>query len=163
MCTLFFRKEKKKKEKITKKIPTKEDKNTKNTIYGIHNILNKEVRYPKYTYVYNVDNSKCYILLGTTKKEFISTRACWSWSIYCVNTTTAAISNYHLYGKKGFRPGTLVTSVFDDKTYFVGEKYLHPITSPDFYQVLGFSKKQAIIVSTEEIEFYEIGEEISGI
>lgn len=119
------------------------------------------VKYPKYSYLYNVDNNKYYLILSHSKKEFISTRAFFSFSSTYLPTTTLAISKYPLYGKKGFRPGTIIRSTFDSKVYFVGEDFLHPITSSDFFSVLGFS--DIIMVSSDEIDFYEIGDAIDGI
>lgn len=122
-----------------------------------------KVKYPKYSYVYNTDNKDYYLILDTTKKKFISERACRSWSDVILNTTTEAISEYSLYGKKGFRPGTVIQSVFDAKVYFVGDDKLHPVVTPSFYDILGFSKKHTLVVAESEILFYEIGEPIDAV
>lgn len=123
----------------------------------------RKVKYPKYSYVYNIDNDTYYLLLDKTKKEFISSRAFKSWGAFAPHTTSEAISGYSLYGKKGFRPGTIIRSIFDGKTYFVGEELIHPITSREFYDILGYTSESITFVSESEIQFYKIGDAINGI
>lgn len=121
-----------------------------------------EVKYPKYTYVKCLDNGKFYLLLEKTKKEFLSKEAFESWGVEPLETSFQAISHYYLYGKKGFRPGILVRSVFDQKLYLVGEEVLHPMKTTEIFDVLGFSKDKVYTVSESVINFYEKGDDIVG-
>lgn len=121
-----------------------------------------QVKYPQFTYVKSVDNGKFYLLLDKTKKEFVSTEAFNSWGIKPLLTSTIAISGYYLYGKKGFRTGALIRSIFDQKLYLVGTEQLHPVKTTDIFDVLGYSKDDIYVVSESVIEFYEKGEDING-
>src|SRR5688572_5333242 len=90
-----------------------------------------KVKYPKFTYVKCEDNGKYYIILDKTKKEYISQDAFKSWGVKPLNTSLEAISHYYLYGKKGFRPGSLLRSVFDQKLYMAGEELLHAVKTTE--------------------------------
>lgn len=124
---------------------------------------NIKVKYPKWSYVYNKDNSKYYLILGKSKKQFISERAFWSWKMQPLVTTNNALSGYPTYGKIGFRPGTIVISMSNLDYYIGDENKRHQISTPDFYAILGFTRNNAYVISDDELEFHEEGEKINGV
>lgn len=121
-----------------------------------------KLNYPKWSYVYNIDNDKYYLILTRFKKEFISERAFRSWRMSAVRGTNESLSFYSNYGKVGFRPGTVVRSMSHEFYYIAEENKRHLITTPDFFSVLGFSS-DVYYISNKELLFHEEGEEISGI
>lgn len=121
-----------------------------------------KVKYPKWSYVYNVDNQKYYLVLTKTKKEFISDRAFKTWRVTAIQGTSESLSGYANYGKIGFRPGTLVKSMTGKIYYIADENKRHLVTTPDLFLVLGFSA-DIQYVSNEELTLHEEGEEINDI
>lgn len=126
---------------------------------------NDKVTYPKWTFV-EVEG-KYWLILDTTKMSFISERAFRSWGKLPVKATEASISGYSQWKQIGFAPGSLIRSVSGQYYFITGSNPLAPerrsIETPDFYAVLGFDPYNAIIVSTDEINFHSEGEAISGI
>ncbi len=123
----------------------------------------EKLTYPKWTYVYNIDSKKYYLILNKTKKEFISNKAFSSWSVSAIQGTNESISHYPTYGKIAFRPGTVIRSMANTFFYVETEDTIREITDPDFFLVMGFTTRSALIVSQKEIDFYQKGEDIDGI
>lgn len=136
---------------------------TPEKISGI--VPNKPVKYPKWTFAQVGDSY--WLILDATKMQFISERAFRSWGKSPVVASEISISGYSQWKQIGFSPGTLVRSVAGQSYFITGSNPLAPerrsVETPDFYAVLGFDPYNVIIVSTEEINFHQEGESISGI
>lgn len=127
-----------------------------------------KMKYPKWTYVYTESTNKYWLILDSTKREFISERACLSWRMPVIDSTEEAITGYLHGGKVGFAPGTLVISQADQATYFITGKdplktERRRIVTPDFFTVLGFDMRNAFMVSLMEIDHHILGEDINSI
>ncbi len=126
---------------------------------------NNKVTYPKWTFV--EVQGKYWLILDTTKMPFISERAFRSWGKQSVKASEESISGYSQWKQIGFAPGTLIRSMTGQSYFITGSNPLAPerrsVETPDFYAVLGFDPYNAIIVSTEEINFHKEGVAISGI
>jgi hypothetical protein len=123
--------------------------------------------YPKWTFA-KIENVY-WLVLEKTRMAFISERACWSWGKPYVLASDKSLSKYKVWKKIGFAPGSLLKSM-DGQFWFIsgsdplkGERQL--ITTPDFFNVLGFNPNNAIVVSQEELLFHQEGipfDSISG-
>lgn len=121
-----------------------------------------KIKYPKWSYVYNIESKKYYLVLNKVKKEFISKRAFDTWKMSPLLGTTESLSGYANYGKVGFRPGTIVKSMMGNIYYIGDENKKHLVSTPDLFSVVGFSTKIEY-VSNDELIFHEEGEEINGV
>lgn len=99
--------------------------------------------------------------------QFISERAFLSWGKPYVYASEKSLSNYQVWKRVGFSPGSLLRSM-DGQTWFLSGA--HPleaerrlIATPDFYTVLGFNYNNSIMVSQEELLFHHEGVAINGI
>lgn len=124
-----------------------------------------QIKYPKWTFA-KVDDSY-WLILEKTKKQFISERAFKSWGKLAVLATNESLSGYKNWGKIGFAPGSMIRSMSGDTWFITGNQPLEAerrlITTPDFYEKLGFNPYNAIIVSMNEINFHPEGEIISAV
>jgi len=125
----------------------------------------EQVKYPQWTFVNVINTNKFYLLLDKTKMEFISERAFHSWGKPYISVTKESISGYTKWKDIGFAVGTILCSSIDNTQWFIsgkdvlaGERRL--ITSPDFYQKLGFDLSWSYVVSLAEIDFHSRGEDI---
>jgi len=124
-----------------------------------------KTKYPKWTFAKIDTTGEYYLLLDKTKMKFISERAFRSWNKPYVLVTNESISGYIKWKDIGFSPGTILRSSTDGQQWYIsgkdvlaGQRQL--ITSPDFYQRLGFDLRYAYVVSLAEIDFHSRGEDI---
>jgi hypothetical protein len=98
--------------------------------------------------------------------SFISERAFWSWGKPYVDASKESLSNYKVWKKVGFAPGTLLRSMDGQFWFITGGQPLETerrlIATPDFFGVLGFNPNNAIMVSQDELLFHREGVAISG-
>lgn len=124
----------------------------------------KPVSYPKWTFA-KVDDSY-WLILDKSRMQFISERAFWSWGKPYVVASNESLSNYSVWKKIGFAPGTLVRSMEGQYWFITGTQAIEPerrlVATPDFFSVLGFDPN-AIIVSNDELLFHREGVAISGV
>jgi len=126
-----------------------------------------KVKYPRWTFVVIPEQDKYYLIWDTTKLAFISQRAFRSWNRIPLRVSEESISGYKTWKRIGFAPGSIIESIVDGKRYFITgqlfqeEKRL--ITTPDFYQVLGFNPGLASKVSQAELDFHNEGSDIDDI
>lgn len=125
-------------------------------------------KYPKWTFVRIKDTNQYYLLLEKSKMEFISERAFRSWGRPYVLATKESISGYTNWRKIGFAVGSMIESMADGTLWFLsGKDLLAPerrqISTPDFFNVLGFDMNDVYVVSLPEIDFHVRGEDIIGI
>lgn len=130
--------------------------------------LKQKFKYPKWTFARVENTDKYYLLLDSTRMEFISERAFWSWGKPYILVTEESISGYKAWRKIGFAPGAILISQADKTEWFItgndvlaAERRL--IANPDFYSKLGFDLRSAFMVSLSEIDFHKKGEDIIGI
>lgn len=123
----------------------------------------RPVFYPKWTCVHIKKTDEIFIILEKTKKKFISNRAFISWKYDFVEGTRESVSQYPLNGQLGFRSGTLVQAVGDNKQYLILEGCYKLIATPDFYSVLGFDYNKFMSISLDELEFHKKGEDIRSV
>ena len=81
--------------------------------------------------------------------------------------TDKSLSNYEVWKKIGFAPGSLLRSMDMQYWFITGSQPLETerrlIATPDFFNMLGFSVNNAILVSQDELLFHQEGVAISGI
>jgi len=135
---------------------------------NIFSPLKQKFKYPKWTFARLKDTDRYFLLLDSTKMEFISERAFWSWGKPYVLVTEESISGYKNWKKIGFAPGAILISHADKTEWFItGNDVLaaerRRISTPDFYLKLGFDLRTAFVVSLDEIDFHKKGEDIIGI
>lgn len=125
----------------------------------------KAQKYPMWTFVRVQNTDNYYLLLEKNKMQFISTRAFVSWRKPYVLVTEESISNYTKWKNIGFSLGTIVISQADNTTWYItgsdilaAERRL--ITSPDFFNVLGFNIQYAFKISLAELDFHKKGENL---
>lgn len=140
----------------------------KKEVMPVFKPLKQKFKYPKWTFARIENTDKFFLLLDSTKMEFISERAFWSWGKRYVTVTTESISGYKAWKKLGFSPGSILISQADKTEWFItgndvlaAERRL--IANPDFYGKLGFDLRTAYVVSLSEIDFHKKGEDIIGI
>jgi hypothetical protein len=128
-------------------------------------VPNKPVIYPKWSFVKTENNF--WLVLDKTKMQLISERAFLSWGKPYLYGTDKSLSNYKIWKKVGFAPGTLVRCM-DGKFWFITGS--HPleterrlVSTPDFFTILGFNPNNAILISQDELLFHEEGMSINGI
>ena len=90
--------------------------------------------------------------------RLISDRAAKSWAFTTVKATEAALSGIKLFGKLGFRDGTLIKNIADGKMYLVSQNKLRHIVDPDVFNKYGLDRSIIMEVSESEIKAHELGE-----
>ena len=99
---------------------------------------------------------------GEKRFRFISDRARDSWKLHTVETTELAMSDCKIVGIIGFRDGTLIRDVSDNKLYLICDNKRSLIADPDLVFALGLSKKQELLVSKKEVDFQKLGEPLNA-
>lgn len=128
---------------------TRTDLPTKPVVYPVGSFIETEAGY--------------FYISGQSKRfRFLSKRVIDSWHPHrIIRTTEAAVKNYRIAAKMGFRNGSLIHNIADGKIYLVeGSKKRH-ITSPDVLERLGASRTDVVSVSLAEINLHETGEELN--
>lgn len=121
----------------------------------------KPVKYPVGSFI--VTETGYFYISGPSKRfRFLSQRGIDSWSPHrIIRTTEAAVANYRIVAKMGFRNGSLIHNIADGKIYLIeGTKKRH-VTSPDVLERLGASRGDVVSVSLAEINLHETGEELN--
>lgn len=103
-----------------------------------------------------------YIFSDTKRMRFINKRVLHSWNPQrIVDTTEANVARYRITSKMKFRSGTLLHNQADGKMYLVSGNKIRHITSPDILDRLGVKYKDFILVSSEEVNLHEKGEDLN--
>jgi hypothetical protein len=103
-----------------------------------------------------------FYIKGDKRFKFISDRARISWNLHEVDTTESAMSNVKLAGIVGFRDGSLIRDVSNNKLYLVVDNKKMLVVDPDDLFSLGFKKHDAILVSKREADFQKDGGNLNG-
>jgi len=126
-------------------------------------LINKIIKYPKWSYVYNIETDEFFLILEKTKKKFISKKAFNSWNVFSIVGNTKNLSNHLLDGKIGFRPGTLIKCISEEPFYLVDSgNIIHQINNPEVFEI-GYSYDNCYIISKEELDFHEKGDPINSV
>jgi hypothetical protein len=124
----------------------------------------KPLVYPKWTFA---KTDSYWLILDKTRMKIVSDRAFWSWGKPYVLATENSLSNYKIWKKLGFAPGSLLRSMDGSFWFISGSNPLEPerilISTPDFFGILGFNPNNAILVSQDELLFHREGVGINGI
>jgi len=124
-------------------------------------LYDKPLKFPKWTIINILDTDEYYMIWNqSTKKKFISKRAYESWGRKALIVTKESIVNFKLFGQLGFRSGSVVEYFATGKKYYVMDDVLQEITTPDFFDVLGYNINDCIKVSLSEIDFHKMGDQI---
>lgn len=128
---------------------TRTDLPTKPVVYPVGSFIETEAGY--------------FYISGSAKRfRFLSKRVLDSWAPHrVIETTEAAVKNYRIAAKMGFRNGSLIHNIADGKIYLVEASKKRHITSPDVLERLGASRNDVVSVSLAEINLHETGEELN--
>lgn len=78
-----------------------------------------------------------------------------------VLTTEKALSQYKVYGRLGFRDGSLIYNIADGRIYLISKNKRRHITSPDALDRIGAKTSDALAVSDFEVNLQQEGEVIA--
>lgn len=125
---------------------------------------NNKTEYPRWTFVRVQEDNTYHIIWDKTKLSFLSERAFRSWNRIPLIVSKESISGYQTWKTIGFAPGSVIKSIIDGKSYFITGKLFEEekrlISTPDFYNVLGFNPNLSMLVSQKEIDFHNEGRNI---
>lgn len=112
-------------------------------------------RYPDGVCV--VTESGRYYLKGVTKYKIKSDTVFKSWDFPVVlESTDAAISQYQPSLRRlGFRDGTLIRDIYDQRLYIIADGLRVPVTSVDMYKLLDIDNRKIPYVSHEDVIFHK--------
>ena len=92
---------------------------------------------------------------GKKRFKFVSDRARISWSLPVVETLEENLAGIVVFGSLGFRDGTLIRDISDNRLYLISDNKRRHITNPD---VLLWLKSSIIEVSHNEVLAHDEGD-----
>lgn len=109
---------------------------------------------------------KGYFLVHSSTKRyrFTSLRVLASWApqrVVKASEQDPAVQRLRIVAKMKFRNGSLIWSLSDGRLYLIDSGKRRHIRNPDVLTMLGATKDDATVVSQEEIELHEIGEDLA--
>lgn len=117
--------------------------------------------YPVGTFI-RTEKGHFYIAGPNKRFRFIHKRVVDSWfPVRIVETSEAAVGNYRIVAKMGFRNGSLIHNIADGKIYLVESNKRRHVQSPDVLERLGASKVDVVSVSLDEINLHEVGDDLT--
>lgn len=110
--------------------------------------------------VVRVDNELFYI--KGSKRFRVSPRVAKSWAYpKIVDATVDSVKKYTVGGNMGFRDGTVVRRISDNKLFLISGGKRRPVASPDVLPNAGIEKELDIIhVSDAEINLHAEGDQV---
>ena len=102
-----------------------------------------------------------YLVKGGKRFRFVSDRARDSWRLKIVNTNELALLDIKLSGVVGFRDGTLIRDISNNKIYLISDYKKMQIVSPDTLRELGFKTKDIVMVSMKEASIHRDGGQLN--
>ena len=119
------------------------------------------VDYPSGTFV-STSKGYFYIVNKTKRYRITSERVLSSWRPHrVVKTTEAALKNYRIAAKMKFRNGSLIWSLSDGKLFLIEDGKRRHIVSPEALDTIGAVQGDAVVVSKDEINLHEQGEDLT--
>lgn len=119
---------------------------------------NFPVNYPSGVCVHT-EKGEYFYINGKYRHVIAGHRILNSWSFpFIIESSEYALVKYSRAAPLGFRDGSLVTDISSGKTYFISQRLRRPVQTPDFLRYVGLKLKDAILVSTEEINLHKDGE-----
>jgi len=98
-----------------------------------------------------------FLVKGNKRFKFNSTRALNTWNLKVVKTTELAMRDVKNAGLVGFRDGSLIRDISNNKIYLVSDYKKYLISNPDTLTVLGFKFNDILLVSSSEAELHPYG------
>jgi hypothetical protein len=99
-----------------------------------------------------------YFIKGASKFRFFSPRAFDSWSLPATVGSKASLAGFKLAGVLGFRDGTLIRTISDNRLYLISGNKKRLVTSPDVQTLYGLDFSRAMVVSDAEAAVHDTGE-----
>lgn len=121
--------------------------------------VTKPVNYPSGVAVET--EAGVYFIKGKTKFKVYSERVLASWSFDLLPGSVASVSKFKSGGSLGFRSGTLIQNIADNKIYLISDNLRRHITDPDVFVKYGFDEALIMAVSDAETNLHEEGEVLS--
>lgn len=121
----------------------------------------RPTKYPHGTFV-ETEKGYFYIREDAKRYRVISDRVLQSWAPHRVaKSSEAALAGYRIVARLKFRNGSLIWSLSDGKMYLIENGKRRHVVSPDALSIIGAVQDEALVVSSEEIQLHEIGEELA--
>lgn len=98
---------------------------------------------------------------GNKRYKLVSQRAANSWDLKIINTSESLIKNIQVSGILGFRDGTLIRDISNQKIYLISDNKKRNISDPDFFKIFNYKKDDIVLVSAKEAGCHKEGEPIS--
>ena len=99
---------------------------------------------------------------GEKRFRFISDRARDSWKLRVVPTTESIMADCKIVGMVGFRDGSLIRDISNNKLYLIIDNRKCLVTDPDYFRDLGFTERDIVMVSKKEADFQKEGEQLNA-
>ena len=118
---------------------------------------NSPYKYPDGVCV--VTESGRYYLKGSTKYKIKSQSVFNSWAFPTViDSSDVAISEYKPSLRRlGFRDGTVIRDIYDQRLYIISASARVAITTPEAYRALGIDESRIRYASHEDVVFHKEG------
>ena len=99
---------------------------------------------------------------GSKRFKFISDRAVKSWGLKIVHTTEIDLKKTEVCGNIGFRDGSLIRDISNQKIFLISDNKKRHIVSPDILKQLGYLKDEIVLVSSKEAGYHAEGDKLDG-
>jgi hypothetical protein len=112
-----------------------------------------------YPYGLCIETEAGYFLMREKFRFRIPTeRVLESWRFSIIKSSEAAVKHYKVAGKLGFRDGTVINNISDNKYYLISQNKRRHIVEPDVFEKYGLNWGDVILVSDEEANLHTDGE-----
>ena len=81
-----------------------------------------------------------------------------SWRFNVIQSSEAAVKHVKVGGKIGFRDGTIINNIADNKYYLISQNKRRHIVEPDVFEKYGLNWGDVLLVSEEEANLHNDGE-----
>jgi hypothetical protein len=87
-----------------------------------------------------------------------SERVLESWRFNVIRSSEAAVKHVKVGGKIGFRDGTIINNIADNRYYLISQNKRRHIIEPDVFEKYGLNWGDVLLVSDEEANLHTDGE-----
>lgn len=105
--------------------------------------------------------SGLYFIKGKVKFKVFSDRVAESWRFIQLPGTEESLSKFKLAGTLGFRDGTIIQNIANNKIYLISDIKRRQILNPDVFSRFGFNTDDIVWASEAETNLHEEGEVLS--